>query len=298
MTAERRELIVLVHVPKTAGTTLAQLLRYHYRGGGFKGAGNAFTRPDETEERLRKIAEAPEIHATAGHVTFGLAAELLPRDARFVTILRDPVERTLSHYHFLRQSKQGGGLVPPWLPRHEEELRLERCFEPRSYIPEDVQTRMLCGLVSPYDELPADALDLAKRNLRERFAYVGTTERFDELLALLNLGLGWPTTAYEPARPNPSRRDDDSEELRRLAEEHNRLDRELHEYADGLLTEAAGPEVGEEAAVIREAVRRWNGGADGGRDDERVVQAVAEAANVRAEFERRKLARKAKRARR
>ena len=109
---------------------------------------------------------------------------MLP-EATFVTILREPVDRTLSQYDFLAEAGRGGGLIPPGLDDDSRTLSLEEAFD-RGYLPDDLQTRMLCGLVSPYDDLPADALERARTNLRDRFAYVGTTERFDELLAVLN----------------------------------------------------------------------------------------------------------------
>src|SRR5205085_2218053 len=101
----------------------------------------------------------------------------LPADARYLTILRDPVERTLSHYYYLveppgKEGRFGGGLVPPGLPRPSPGLTLEDALGDGAYIPDNLQTRLLCGLVSPYDPLPADALEQAKRNVRERFAYV------------------------------------------------------------------------------------------------------------------------------
>ena len=110
--------------------------------------------------------------------------------------------------------------MPPGLDEDSRGLSLGEAFD-RGYLLDDLQTRMLCGLVSPYDDLPADALERAESNLRDRFAYVGTTERFDELLAVLNLALGWPTTAHEPARENPRRPTEVPEELRALAAERN-----------------------------------------------------------------------------
>src|SRR5205807_2156729 len=119
---------------------------------------------------------------------------------------------------------------------------------------DNLQTRMLCGIESPYDELPASALDDAKRNLRERLAWVGTTERFTEFLALLNLELGWPTLAPRRARANPRRPRGD--ELRPLAERYNELDRGLYAYAAELLEDALarrGPELADEVEVLRRA---------------------------------------------
>jgi hypothetical protein len=280
-----RDPLLLVHLPKTAGTTLAQLMRYHYRGGAFKGAGNVLSRFDDAEPRLRTIARKPRFRAAAGHVSFGLAEQVLP-DATFVTILREPVARTLSQYYFLTESGNGQGLVPPWLPEDARGLGLVDAFD-RGYLLDDLQTRMLCGLLSPYDELPPDALGRAKANLRDRFAYVGTTEQFDELLALLDLALGWPTTAYERARENTRRPAGVPEDLRGLAAERNTLDRELHAYAGELLAERVDPAVAEEAEVIGQATARWNG-ADAVPSNARVERAVQEAGRVRAAYEQRK----------
>jgi hypothetical protein len=296
-----RDPLLLVHLPKTAGTTLAQLLRYHYSGGGFMGAGNVLSRPDEAGPRLQAIARKAAIRAAAGHVSFGLAEQVLP-DATFVTILREPVARTLSQHSFLAEFGRGGGLVPPGLGEDARGLGLEEMFD-RGYLLDDLQTRMLCGLVSPYDDLPADALDRARSNLRERFAYVGTTERFDELLAVLNLALGWPTTAHEPARANPHRPAEVPDELRAVAAERNLRDLELHALAGELLAERVDVAAEEEAAVIAEATRRWNEAREASESvrsptpDARVERALEEAKVVRAAFEERNRRAKVKRAR-
>lgn len=296
-----RDPLLLVHLPKTAGTTLAQLMRYHYSGRAFKGAGNVLSRFDEAEPRLERIARKPEIRAASGHVSFGLAERVLP-EATFVTILREPVARTLSQYYFLAEAGRGGGLIPPGLDDDSRTLSLGEAFE-RGYLLDDLQTRMLCGLVSPYDDLPADALERARTNLRDRFAYVGTTERFDELLAVLNLALGWPTTAHEPARENPRRPKAVAEDLRALAAERNPLDHELHAYAGELLAEKVDATVEEEAEVIGAATARWNRTGSASEPlgsqplEARVERALEEAKLVRAAFEERNRRAKVKRAR-
>ncbi len=302
--------IVLIHVPRTAGTALERIMRHHYRGGAFRGGGNAFARPELIEARLRDIAASSRVQAVAGHLTFGLA-DLLPPDARFVAILRDPVERTLSHFHVLprsrpdrvpAQGRQRTGLVPPWLPPVPPGLTLEEAVAPGGYILDNLQTRMLCGIRSPFDALPADALRQAKRNLADRFAHVGTTERFDELVALLDLAFGWPTMALKRSRAYAGRPEgvDVPPETLRLVGERNALDRELHAYATALLDDAvgsAGDELQVELAVVREATRRSLDG-EAIREDElrslphdaRVALALAETALARAEVQARKLA--------
>jgi hypothetical protein len=296
-----RDPLLLVHLPKTAGTTLAQLMRYHYRDGAFMGAGNVLSRPDEAEPRLQAIGRKPAVRAAAGHVSFGLAERVLP-DATFVTILREPVARTLSQYYFLTEFGRGGGLVPPGLEEDVRGLGLGDAFD-RGYLLDDLQTRMLCGAMSPYGDLPAAALERAKANLRDRFAYVGTTEKFDELLAVLNLALGWPTTAHEPARENPHRPAEVPGELRALAVERNPRDLELHAFAGDLLAKRVDAAAEEEAAVISEATARWNEARKASEPvrslppDGRVELALEEAKLVRAAFEERNRRARVKRAR-
>lgn len=304
MPGKPESLLALVHVPKTAGTTLTKLMRHHYRGR-FLTSGNIFSRFEDVEAKLRELQRKPHIAGLAGHFTFGLAERELPT-SRYMTILRDPIERTLSHYYFLVQPRPGRAkaagpaIMPAWLPPPPSGLSLEEALADRSYIPDNLQTRMVCGLVSPYDPLPAGALDQAKRNLSDRFAHVGTTERFDEFLALLNLELGWPTLAYNRYRVHTSRPKRESLAVgdARVLEERNALDLELYAYAAGLLEQALArrrSEVDDEVEVLRRALERWNAEGDSAPArlslplDARVELAVKEAELARAEARVKKL---------
>ena len=135
-------LLVLLHIPKTAGMTLAGILQYVY-GDAFRGGvgesrflpderrmPNVFSRPEHVEGRLRSLRKKGTIRALSGHLTFGWA-DRLPPDARWVTVLRDPVERTLSQYYYFvdppprRSGRPGAGFVPPWLPAPTSTLTLD-----------------------------------------------------------------------------------------------------------------------------------------------------------------------------
>jgi len=248
--------IVFLHIPKAAGTTLSEILRHHYPGQTFAGGINVFQRLGDARPHLEAAAKSGKLRALSAEVTFGLASEYLPT-ARYITILREPVERTLSQIWYLRAG-HGAGQVRPGTPQSTPDLTLDEAIS-GGYVLDNLQTRMLCGIVSPFDALPADALERAKHTLAERFAYVGTAERFDDFLALLNLGLGWPTVPYQRKRVNPLSTGRDgfsARELRRL-EEGNALDRQLFEHADVLLTralEAAGPALADELEVLRRAL--------------------------------------------
>jgi len=266
--------LVLVHIPKTAGTTVGTLLAHHY-GDRFQrvdmsgvharetadGLEVARHRADGTAERIERFALRDGVEAVSGHVPAGLLG-LLPPAERYVTVLRDPVERTLSQYYHLVNRR--AAWRHEWLPAPTPELRLADAIGERSYIPDNLQTRMLCGLASAEEPLPGDALERASRTLAETFTHVGTTERLDELVALLDLDLGWPAAVPEPARVNASRPRgaDVPAEAVRTVEHANELDRELYAEAARLqdaAVERAGAELAAELEVLQRARRRRDG---------------------------------------
>ncbi len=260
---------MFLHIPKTGGGTFGPWLELHCRPGCFFRVGNALSRPDQFEARLPVLARTTGVEVVAGHFPFG-QHERLPRPARYLTLLRNPVERTLSHYHHLMKIVPAGttkaGLNPHWLPAPPAGLSLSDCLVEGGYIPPNLQTRMLCGLRSLDEQLPRGALERAKENL-SNFAFVGTIERLEEFLALMNVRLGWATLVYTRAGTNPLRppRADVPSEQVELLEEQNALDSELYRHATGLLdsaVERAGPDLEVELDVLRRAQRAAAGESD------------------------------------
>ena len=210
-------------------------------GDRFRKAPNTFTHPQVAEERLRaRVIGENDTRplAIAGHIVFGLR-DLLPSDTRYVTVLREPVERTLSHYGYLvapRDPKERQhGLLARDTP-YRPELSLEEALEDPRYLPDNLQTRMIVCRRSPFEQLPGDALEQAKEHLRSRFTFVGVTERFDEFAALLARAFGWaprvpPRKRVGDLRPE---RASMSREALRALEEHDALDLELYAVASDL----------------------------------------------------------------
>jgi hypothetical protein len=239
-------LLLFVHIPKTAGTTLSTVLRMNAprpRSRGltnvFKGSGGVST---TLIERLRDghVRDLTRVMLLQGHVPLGVRDYLqsyLPdgRELRCFTFLREPVDRTLSHYFSIR------GLQRPYkLAPLGDDATLEDAVA-AGYIHDNLQTRMLSGLSEPFGPVDDEMLERAKHNLREGLVFFGLTERFDESLVLARLRLGLRTILYgSSGRVNADRPrgDDVPAGLRRAAEQSNRYDTQLYRYAEELFSDA------------------------------------------------------------
>lgn len=128
-----KQRIVLLHVPKCAGTSLTEALSAHFpphlvarlqTSVTARVAGDTGRRLEGyRQELLWYLARSRDFELISGHVGFNpeLFEDLRPRWS-FITLLRDPVERFLSSY-FYRTHKDS--------PHAAVDLRLDRYIETR-----------------------------------------------------------------------------------------------------------------------------------------------------------------------
>jgi hypothetical protein len=246
-------LIAFVHIPKTGGSTITSMFVRAYSKAMLHDAGNCFKGSGEKQER--KLARVANARATMGHITYGLYRKHLPADTRYVTFLREPVGRVISHwYRHRRRTNTFRDEQRPFVTD-----TIEEAIEIGMPEVNNLATRLLCGVETPYDDLPADALEQAKANLAD-FAFVGIQERFDESIALLQRTLGMGLVPYgEPQRVSRSRaaREEITKDQRAVIAEHNRLDAELHEFGKGMFEEALAA-AGDGLAADVERLRELN----------------------------------------
>ena len=179
-------LLVFDHIPKTAGTTF----RRSYLTAALPAAERWILGGGETNARDRERflslppAQRDRIRVVAGHD----ADSMRPRlpGARFITVVRDPVQRAISSYLHARFHEGGEKL---WPDVREQGMSLEQ-FTQR-YIPSNFQSRILLG--DDYEGLDADRI---RRRLGDRYALVGYTEAFDEFVYLLHEIEGLPLATY------------------------------------------------------------------------------------------------------
>ena len=266
-------ILAFVHIPKTAGKTVITMLAAAYSKEGVQDAGNYGRNPERVGRKLTMPSKL-QARVLAGHVPYGAFREHLSSDTRYMTFLRDPVDRVLSHYyrHLHRwrpkvqrsprreqHRRETPGKVRPDRKPKADSIE-EALVEMRMPELNNFATRFLCGYTAPSEELPATALDDAKENLRS-FAFVGIQERFEESLALLQRTLGLGQVPYTDRHVSSGHRRPTVEEIpedqRALIEECNRLDAELYEFALGAFEERVASE-GDSLAVDVERLRAQN----------------------------------------
>lgn len=254
---------IFVHLPKSGGSTLQEIIQRQYPSDSiYSIEGESIDSVQRSVDRLRNLPDDQRsaIACVRGHVPFGIH-RWLTGDTAYVTVLRDPVERTVSDYFFARNT-----------PGHRlyERIRANRLsLEDFAVLRHqeglgNIYCRMLGGAVdwnrlrdSPLETTP-DTLDAAKRNLECHFAAVGLTERFDVSLLLMQDALGWGNVLYR--RTNVTR-DKPARVLLTVGERDaihrlNALDIELYSFArqrmDALVT-AGGEELDRRLRRFRRA---------------------------------------------
>src|SRR6476661_8236883 len=98
------EAIIFLHVPKTAGTTLNRLIEWEYPISQMYSIDPVLF--EWSAAHLRKLSKQrlAKIRIFKGHMLFGLH-EVLPQPSTYITVLRDPVERVLSAFYYMRTYK-------------------------------------------------------------------------------------------------------------------------------------------------------------------------------------------------
>lgn len=211
------KLLVFLHIPKTGGTTLSDIFR--------KSTSYA---PGEIVDHLTQEAihnqygelseqERNAVKVILGHHFYGIH-EIFAKPPAYFTMLREPVDRVISQYYFLKN-----------YPGFYQEALKDMSFE--EYIDWDPQAQNgQTKLISGTNEVTG--IEKALEHLNQ-FELVGVTEMFNESLFFLNRKFGWNVEQYQKVnitKARPAVHEVPDTILKKI-EQANPLDIELYKIA-------------------------------------------------------------------
>jgi Wzt-like putative exopolysaccharide export protein/galactose-3-O-sulfotransferase len=184
------ERLLFLHIPKTAGTALRELLARWFG-------------PDRVTRNLPStpLRDALVRHARFDVICGHLTAEhgdVLPTDRLCVTVLREPIDRFVSYFYFRKFDAQQSPIDAR--VRHHELDAYVDSLGAADLGELNLQTTMLYPLgtdtmaILPWTERVAAAM-----RALERFDHVGVQEEIDDLVCMLAARLGREGVALERA---------------------------------------------------------------------------------------------------
>lgn len=187
------ELIFFLHIQKTAGMTLQELLRRNLGRSSIRMLMDFITGDTgeglDIEQGLRRLTSKDRLFM--GHYGYGVH-NLFQGPYSYVTFLRDPVRRLVSLYYHSKLNT--GSFYHKFARNRSIEDFLLHC--PLNEL-DNGMTRQIVGdekklFMSrvPYGSCNAGLLEKARTNLEKDFIFVGIQERFMESVFLLSKTLG------------------------------------------------------------------------------------------------------------
>lgn len=217
------ELMVYIHIPKTAGTTLREIVKQQYPEGVVDlDVIDPAAYPDFLPPLVAPLTTAnSKIKWVNGHFSMRVK-NYFPATTKYVTLLRQPVEQVVSHYHYIRRY--------PGHPLHQLVIRMtlaEFIEHPATrWNVCNPQTRQLSTV---------DTADLreARKNLHRYFPVAGIVERFEESVFLMKKNFSWGDVHFKKYNVNPARPAADSypEKVIKRIRQLTDLDHLLYEKA-------------------------------------------------------------------
>lgn len=232
------QMFIFLHIPKTGGHSVKSILYRSFRDRGFLEINPSFDNSgpcDKEEIRYKELSEEnmksirsfsqgfPDGIIT-GHLRFGVH-EYIDHSSKYLTVLRNPLTLIPSLYHEMQRSPD---------PDDRTFVSGYKTLPDFAVETGDVQTLIVSGLpnMKALKRDPAQALELAKQNIRSFFLYVGLQENLKNFIQaitpLLNIEnvKSIPRMNVSPERTSPDKA------LKKIILGNNTLDLELYAFAE------------------------------------------------------------------
>jgi hypothetical protein len=237
MNREHYPTTIFLHIPKTAGSSLRRIVYRQYPNETvfqfYDPQDNHRKSRDELVERVKTAK--PPLRLIIGHMGFGIH-KYLNGPFSYFTMLRDPIERTISTYYYIRHYSSHPLNAQAQCQSLDEFVGAYETVDnnmTRFLSQVKLQSQLSQQQIIPPGQCTREMLDRAKQNLKQYFKVVGLVERFDESLLLFKQAFGWHNIFYKKMNVNKKRlkkQDIPAATLHKI-ERANELDLELYQYS-------------------------------------------------------------------
>ena len=223
----RKDLFIHLHIPKTGGTTLRDIIQRQYRAEKIL----MIPKLKESENIIKEISASNinQLKLIQGHLKYGIHNHF-HRRAKYFAIIRDPINRVLSTYYYVLSQKNN----PQNLSTANNQMTIYD-FVQSGVNPFLIngQTQLISGKTGDIDNpiIESEELfSLAKENIENDFLFLGITEMFDETILILKNMLGWHMPYYSIANRTKKKPNYDAVNptIISFIKEHNQLDIKLY----------------------------------------------------------------------
>lgn len=226
------EVFIFTHIPKTSGVSLMrELIEPNFVPEQMYGYRTLKLFLSDIRKDYRFVR---------GHVPYGLH-RFTNRPVRYITFLRDPIDRAISFYYFVQQDGDNPATRHP-LCDYAESVTLKTFYQNKAF--QNYQTRFISGFLGTKfyrifgsDMLKSHVLRTAKRNLANQYECFGLLEEREKSLELFRHRFGWHDSQQVPHQKktrNRLRVKDIDEETLAALQAGNALDIQLYDYAVNL----------------------------------------------------------------
>ncbi len=242
--------LLFLHIPKTAGTSVHNVLHRHFSKRE-QVETNVFINSNVlatlTPDRMKSL------RLVRGHFVFGEHQALGDVKFEYTTMLREPIDRCVSHYYFNlaeqdHKKKPGGRRI---------NVSLKELCETGDYLfVDNLQVRFLSGNPKvAIGSVTREMLEEAWENLNKHFPVIGIQEQFDAYILMLCDRYELKIPFYRKQRVNKGRKAvtelDDA--TRKAVVAKNLLDIELYERVRKKVME----EINEKGEDFQRRIRRF-----------------------------------------
>ena len=241
MSINQRSTLMIMHIPKAAGTTLRWVMDRQYpQEKIFKIRGDI--RGDQAKLHAMAGVDKRQLRAVFGHYCYGLHEVLAPNQPFvYITMLRDPVRRVTSLYSYTRTESPAHYLAKParemtlhefvtsGVTRHSENGMVRQLSGYDEFTMKDGRQVPYNDGKIPFGGVTKHHLGVAKKHL-EQFAVVGFAEEFDKFLALMRIMFAWRIPRYTNKNVSRQPIEPDGRNIKAITE-LNALDYELYHWA-------------------------------------------------------------------